>query len=97
MYIGVIVISKIVIPGFCAIHFTVTFAGTWDFHCYTGNVVISKIITSGFHCTVHADCYIITTQTCFCTTQTWGGKENGFGLAHCCKDGNPKVIIVEVL
>ena len=27
-YIGVIVILKIVISGFCPIHFTVTFAGT---------------------------------------------------------------------
>ena len=27
-YIGNIVISKIVISGFCPIHFTVTFAGT---------------------------------------------------------------------
>ena len=37
-YIGVIVISKFVISGFFPIHFTATFAGTSNFHRYTGNI-----------------------------------------------------------
>ena len=43
-YIGVIVISKFVISGFFPIHFTATFAGTSNFHRYTGNIVISRIV-----------------------------------------------------
>ena len=79
-YIRNIVISKIVLSGFCPIHFAVTFAGTQNVHqgsfwrivvlgfrfpyismkllpeqsmhthCYTGNVIISRIVVSGFHC-----------------------------------------------
>ena len=36
-YIGNIVISKIVISGFCPIHITVTFAGTQHIHRYINN------------------------------------------------------------
>ena len=43
-------ISKIVISGFFPIHFTKTFAGTENFHRYTGNIVMSRIVISGFHC-----------------------------------------------
>ena len=50
-YIGNIVISKIVISGFCPIHFTVTFAGTQHIHRYNGDIVISRIVVSRFHCT----------------------------------------------
>ncbi len=51
-YIGIIVISKIVISGFRPIHFTVTFAGTQNIHRYIRNIVISRsrIVISGFHC-----------------------------------------------
>ena len=49
-YIRNIVISKIVISGFCPIHFAVTFAGTKNIHRYTGDIVISRIVISGFHC-----------------------------------------------
>ena len=49
-YIGNIVISKIVLSGFCPIHFTVTFVGTKRFYCYTGDIVISRIVVSGFYC-----------------------------------------------
>ena len=51
--IGVIIISKIVISGFCPVHFTVTFAGDIEFsslyreYCYN----LLKIIISGFHYT----------------------------------------------
>ena len=50
LHIGNIVISKIVISGFCPIHFTVTFAGTYHIYRYTGDIVISRIVVSGFHC-----------------------------------------------
>ena len=49
---GRTVISKIVISGFCPIHFTVTFAGTQNIHRYTGNIVISRIVISEFHCII---------------------------------------------
>ena len=52
-YIGVIVISKIVISGFCPIHFTVTLPGQ-NFHRYIENIVISKIVISVFHCIIKA-------------------------------------------
>ena len=37
-------------PGFCLIPFTVTFAGTQTIHRYTGNIVIPRIVISGFRC-----------------------------------------------
>ena len=46
-YIGNIAISRIVISGFCPIHFTVTFAVAWNTHRYTGNIVMSRIVISG--------------------------------------------------
>ena len=49
-YIGVVVISKIVISRFFPIYFTITFTGTKNFHLYTWNIVISRIVVSGFHC-----------------------------------------------
>ena len=42
---GNIVIPKIVIPGFCPIHFNTNFAGQTNVDRYTGNVV-----KPGFHC-----------------------------------------------
>ena len=50
---GNIVISKIVIPQFCPIHCTITFAGQTNVDCYTGNIVIPKIVKPGFHCSSH--------------------------------------------
>ena len=47
---GNIVIPKIVIPGFCPIHFNETFAGQTIVDRYTGNIVIPKIVKPGFHC-----------------------------------------------
>ena len=44
----IIIIPKIVKPGFCAIHFTITFAGQTNVDRYTGNIVIPKIAKSGF-------------------------------------------------
>ena len=52
LYIGNIVISKIVISGFYPIHFTVTFPGTQHIYRYTGDIVISRIVVSGFHCSI---------------------------------------------
>ena len=49
-YIRDIVIPWIVKPGFCSIHFTVTLAGLKNVNRYIGNIVISKIVISGFHC-----------------------------------------------
>ena len=43
--------TKIVIPRFCPIHFTITFAGQMNVNRYTGNIVIPKIVKPGFHCT----------------------------------------------
>ena len=37
--------------GFCSIHFTVTLAGLKNVNRYTGIIVISKIVISGFNCT----------------------------------------------
>ena len=42
--------TKIVIPGFCPIHFTITFGGQTNVGRYTGNIVIRKIVKPGFHC-----------------------------------------------
>ena len=44
-YIGDIVITRIVKPGFCSMHFTVTLAGLKNVNRYIENIVIS-----GFHC-----------------------------------------------
>ena len=35
--------------GFCPIHLTVTFAGTYHIYRYTGDIVLSRIVVSGFH------------------------------------------------
>ena len=43
-------IPKIVIPRFCPIHFTITFAGRANVDRYTGNIVIPKIVKLGLHC-----------------------------------------------
>ena len=45
-----IVTQKIDIPGFCSIHFTITFAGQTNVDRYIGNIVIPKIVKLGFHC-----------------------------------------------
>ena len=42
--------AKIVIPRFCPIHFTITFAGQTNVDRYTRNIVIPKIVKPGFHC-----------------------------------------------
>ena len=49
-YIGDIVILWIVKSGFCSIHLTVTLAGLKNVNCYIGNIALSKLIISGFHC-----------------------------------------------
>ena len=49
-YIGDIVIPRIVKPGFCSIHFTVTLTGLKNVNRYIGNIVLLKIVISGFHC-----------------------------------------------
>ena len=50
-YIGDIVIPWIVKPGFCSIHYTVTLAGLKNVNHYIRNIVLSKIVISGYHCT----------------------------------------------
>ena len=37
-------------PGFCPIHFTITFDGQTNMDRYTKNIVIPKIVKLGFHC-----------------------------------------------
>ena len=49
-YIGGIVITRIVKPGFCSMHFTVTLAGLKNVNRYIESIVLSKIVISGFHC-----------------------------------------------
>ena len=44
-------IGDIVISVFCSIHFTVTLVGLKKVNRYIGNIVISKIVISGFHYT----------------------------------------------
>ena len=51
-YIRDIVIPWLLKPGFCSIHYTVTLPGLKNVNRYIGNIVLSKIVTSGFHCTV---------------------------------------------
>ena len=51
-YIEDIVISWIVKPGFCSMHYTVTLAGLKNVNRYIGNIVLSEIVISGFLCTV---------------------------------------------
>ena len=41
---------NIVKPGFCLIHFTITFAGETNVYRYTGNIVKPKIVKPRFHC-----------------------------------------------
>ena len=41
---------NIVKPGFCLIHFTITFAGETNVHRYDGNIVKPKIVKPRFHC-----------------------------------------------
>ena len=50
-YIGDIIIPWIVKPGFCSIHYTVTWAGLKNVNRCIANIVLSKILTLGFHCT----------------------------------------------
>lgn len=34
--------------------------------------------------------FLCSAESCaFCYRQSWGGKENGFGLAECCQDLSP--------
>ena len=49
-YIGDIIIPWIVKPGICSIHYTVTLARLKNVNHYIGNIVLSKIVISGFHC-----------------------------------------------
>ena len=49
-YIGDIVIPRIVKPGFCFIHYTVTLAGLKNVNHYIGNIVLLKTVISRFHC-----------------------------------------------
>ena len=42
--------SWIVKSGFCSIHFTVTMAGWTNINRDIGNIIISKIVISAFHC-----------------------------------------------
>ena len=49
-YIRYIVIPWIVKSGFCSIHCTVTLAGLQNVNRCIGNIVLSKIVISGFHC-----------------------------------------------
>ena len=51
-FIGDIVIPWIVKSRFCSIHFTVKLAGLKNVNRYIGNIFISKIVLSGFHCTL---------------------------------------------
>ena len=51
-YIGDFVATWIVKLRFCFIHFTVALAGLKKVNRYIGNIVISKILISGFHCTL---------------------------------------------
>ena len=44
-YVGDIVIPRIVKPGFCSIHFTVTLAGLKNINRFIENIVLSKIAT----------------------------------------------------
>ena len=55
-YIGDIVIPRIVKPGFCSIHFTVTLAGLKNINRYIVNIVLSKIAISGLHCIWWSPC-----------------------------------------
>lgn len=50
-YIGDIVIPWIIKLGFRSIHFTVTLDGLKNVKHYIRNIVISKFVVSGFHCT----------------------------------------------
>ena len=43
-------IPWIIKSGFVPIHFTVTSAGLKNVKRYIGNIIISKIVISGFHC-----------------------------------------------
>ena len=49
---GDIVIPKIVVTGFCSIHFTLGFAGQTNVDRYTGNIVLSQIVKPEFHCNI---------------------------------------------
>ena len=49
-YIGDIVILWLVKSDFCSIHFTVTLAGLKNVNRYIRNIVLLKIVMSGFHC-----------------------------------------------
>ena len=49
---GSIVIPKIVIPRFCSINFTITFAEQKIVGRYTGNIIIPKIVKPAFYRTV---------------------------------------------
>ena len=49
-YIGDIIIPWIIKPRFCSIHYNVTLAGLKNVNRYIGNIVLSKIVISGFHC-----------------------------------------------
>ena len=48
-HIGDIVITWIVKPGFCSIHYTVTLAGLKNVNRYIGNIVLSNVVILGFH------------------------------------------------
>ena len=45
-----IVVPEIVKPGFCSIRYTVTLAGLKNVNHYIGNIILSKIVISVFHC-----------------------------------------------
>ena len=51
-FIGDIVIPWSAKSRFCSIHFTVKLAGLKNVNRYIGNIFISKIVISGFHCTL---------------------------------------------
>ena len=44
--------AKIVIPGFCPIHFTITLTGQKNVDRYTGNIVMPNIVKPEFNCIV---------------------------------------------
>ena len=44
--------AKIVIPGFCHIHFTITLTEQKNVDRYTGNIVMPNIVKPEFHCIV---------------------------------------------
>ena len=54
-HISDIVKLRIVKPGFCSIHFTVTLARLKNVNRYIANIVLSKIFISEFHCILLLD------------------------------------------